>query len=92
MAARAADAETIAQLRAEMYLSTKCLRKAADDQARLDREINQLAGERDAALRAFSEEKKIVSRIWQQLGSPSYAELAGRSIHDVIDELRAKNP
>lgn len=32
---------------------------------------------------------KIAARIWEQFGSPSYAELAGRSIHDLIDERAA---
>lgn len=49
-------------------------------------------GQRERAERAerrFSEEEAIVTRIWEQLGKPSYAELAGRSIYDKIDELKA---
>ena len=33
-------------------------------------------------------ERAIVSRIWVQLGSPTYAELNGRSIYDLIDEIK----
>ena len=33
-------------------------------------------------------ERAIVSRIWMQLGSPTYAELKGRSIYDLIDEIK----
>jgi hypothetical protein len=40
--------------------------------------------------RKHSEEAAIVSRIWEQFGNPSYAELAGRSIYDLIDELKVK--
>jgi len=38
----------------------------------------------------FKEEQKIVDRIWQILGSPSYESLKGRSIFDLITELRDK--
>lgn len=31
-----------------------------------------------------------IRRIWDQLGGHSYEELAGRSIFDLIDELKAK--
>jgi hypothetical protein len=33
------------------------------------------------------QEKQIVSRIWTMLGGPSYEELQGRSIYDLIAEL-----
>ena len=33
-------------------------------------------------------ERAIVSRIWVQLGSPTYADLKGRSIYDLIDEIK----
>lgn len=36
-----------------------------------------------------NENKVIVSRIWKQLGSPTYAELKGRNIYDLIEELKA---
>lgn len=45
---------------------------------------NQLLGYK------FESEKDIVSRIWVQLGSPTYSELAGRSIYDLIDEMKAE--
>ena len=35
-------------------------------------------------------ESAIVSRIWTQLGSPTYEQLKGRSIYDLIDELKAE--
>ena len=35
-------------------------------------------------------ERAIVSRIWFQLGSPTYAQLKGRSIYDMIDEMKAE--
>ncbi len=36
------------------------------------------------------EERAIVSRIWAQLGGHSYEELAGRSIFDLIEELKTQ--
>lgn len=33
-------------------------------------------------------ERAIVSRIWVQLGSPTYTDLKGRSIYDLIDEIK----
>ena len=38
--------------------------------------------------RELATERAIVSRIWTQLGSPTYAQLKGRSIYDLIDELK----
>lgn len=35
-------------------------------------------------------ERLIVAKIWEQLGSPSYDELKGRSIYDLIDEMGAE--
>jgi hypothetical protein len=35
-------------------------------------------------------ERAIVSRIWVQLGSPTYAQLKGRSIYCLIDEIKAE--
>jgi len=35
-------------------------------------------------------ERAIVSRIWVQLGSPTYAQLKGRAIYDLIDEMKAE--
>ena len=39
--------------------------------------------------RELATERAIVSRIWTQLGSPTHAQLKGRSIYDLIDELKA---
>jgi hypothetical protein len=36
------------------------------------------------------EERRIVARIWKQLGSPTYSELGGRTIFDLIDDLKAR--
>jgi hypothetical protein len=36
------------------------------------------------------QEAAIVSRIWEQLGNPSYESLNGRSIYDLIDDLLGK--
>ena len=44
-------------------------------------EIERLRGE-------LSAERAIVSRIWVQLGSPTYTDLKGRSIYDLIDEIK----
>jgi cell division septum initiation protein DivIVA len=40
--------------------------------------------------RELAEEKSIVDRIWDQLGRPSYEALKGRSIYDLIDELKSE--
>lgn len=42
----------------------------------------------DAAEIELATERAIVSRIWVQLGSPTYADLKGRSIYDLIDEIK----
>ena len=39
----------------------------------------------------YDRESTIVARIWQQIGSPSYKDVNGRDIHDLIDELKADN-
>ena len=38
----------------------------------------------------LADERAIVSRIWTQLGSPTYEQLKGRSIYDLISELKAE--
>ena len=38
---------------------------------------------------ALIEETKIVDRIWDLFGRPTYKELAGRSIYDLISSLQA---
>jgi hypothetical protein len=35
-------------------------------------------------------EASIINRIWKQLGNPTYEELKGRSIYDLIDEIKAE--
>jgi hypothetical protein len=45
--------------------------------------------ERDALKDELRSEQAIVTRIWEQLGNPSYASLKGRSIYDLIDALKA---
>jgi hypothetical protein len=34
----------------------------------------------------YEEEKQIVARIWEFLGSPSFEELKGRTLYDLISE------
>jgi hypothetical protein len=58
--------------------------------------LTEAQKERDALLAKAEElqverdtEASIINRIWKQLGSPTYAELKGRSIYDLIDELKA---
>ena len=34
----------------------------------------------------YEEEKQIVARIWEFLGSPSFEELKGRTLYDLIRE------
>jgi hypothetical protein len=46
--------------------------------------------EYEALRAALAEERAIVDRIWRQLGSPTYEQLAGRSIYDLIDELKQR--
>ena len=43
----------------------------------------------EAARAEVSELSKTLSQIWLQLGNPTYEELNGRSIHDLIDDLIA---
>lgn len=44
--------------------------------------------ERDAESRRADTAKEVVTRIWAILGNPSYEQLAGRSIYDLITELQ----
>ena len=44
--------------------------------------------ERDVAHKELAEETKIVDRIWDMFGRPTYKELAGRSIYDLISGLQ----
>lgn len=36
------------------------------------------------------EDYQIVAKIWEQLGNPTYEELKGKSIHDLIDDLKQR--
>lgn len=56
---------------------------------RLFARLNAERSRADAAEAARSEQHDIVSRIWKHLGSPSYEDLGGRSIYDMIDEIIA---
>lgn len=47
--------------------------------------------ERDEARKLYRREYDIVKRIWEQLGLPSYDDLKGRSIHDLIQEIIDSN-
>lgn len=65
---------------------------AALDQA-LDIAQAELKAEQD--IRVINEielkvSRAIVSKIWTQLGSPTYEQLKGRSIYHLIDELKAE--
>ena len=51
--------------------------------------LDAAAAENDRLAAAYAAEYAIVDRIWKQLGSPSYEELNGRTIYDLIDELKA---
>jgi len=63
----------------------------------LTAELADMTAERAAALArersawdSYKAERAIVARIWVQLGSPTYEELNGRSIYDLIDAAIAK--
>jgi len=58
---------------------TQCLIAAIVDNARLREALERVTRERD-------EEKEIVSRVWEILGSPSFASLRGRSMYDLLQE------
>lgn len=55
-----------------------------------DENIKQLEQQVDWLINAYKEEKAIVDGIWKILGNPSYQELKGRSIFDLVRELKAK--
>lgn len=52
-------------------------------------EITCIQASLAAAEAERDEERAIVSRIWNLLGSPTYEELKGRSIYDLIRELQS---
>lgn len=53
-----------------------------------NRDLLKLEEEVDWLITAYKEEKAIVTRIWEILGNPSYEELNGRSIYDLISEIQ----
>lgn len=55
----------------------------AQEKAALNAELASVKAE-------LAAETAIVDRIWDQLGRPSYEELKGRSIYDLIDALKAE--
>jgi hypothetical protein len=52
--------------------------------------MSQAENEKDAEISSlknlYEEEKQIVTRIWEFLGSPSFEELKGRTLYDLINE------
>ena len=65
----------------------------SDDRIRANAAEAELKAEQD--IRVINEielkvSRAIVSKIWVQLGSPTYEQLKGRSIYDLIDELKAE--
>lgn len=50
---------------------------------------NYCENEADQWRRKYEEERAIVDRIWKILGNPSYEELNGRSIYELIEGLKA---
>lgn len=80
------------RLRAELAAANE---KAARDVAgwkalyEREKECSNALDEDNISLRAAHDAKReIVGRIWKQLGSPTYEELKGRSIYDLIDEIK----
>ena len=65
----------------------------SDDRIRANAAEAELKAEQD--IRVINEielkvSRAIVSKIWVQLGSPTYEQLKGRSIYDLIDEMKAE--
>ena len=78
-----------AQLRADVAMRNIVIEQMKDRVTSAETAL-QLSYDHAEQLRAdFEAEKAIVNRIWDQLGRPSYEELNGRSIYDLIDALRA---
>ena len=78
---------------AELRAQVERLRSDRDCEKRLRKDADELREDAiERAERAEAElkaERDIVSRIWTQLGSPTYEQLRGRSIYDLISELKA---
>ena len=54
-----------------------------------ERDVEQVIAERESLERRLADETAIVDRIWDIYGRPSYKELAGRTIYDLINADRA---
>lgn len=54
-----------------------------------DARVATLQAERDALQLRYDEECEIVARIWRMLGDPSYEDLGGRDIYDLINDALA---
>ena len=74
------------QLRAELAAEREKVTMLLSDAYALTKNWHDRAERAEAELKA---ERAIVSRIWTQLGSPTYEQLRGRSIYDLISELKA---
>ena len=52
--------------------------------------MSEAENEKDAEISSlknlYEEEKQIVTKIWEFLGSPSFEELKGRTLYDLISE------
>ena len=99
-----ADAAIIAALRAEVARLQECAvtwehNWKSERDVKLQCVLHARAAERRAEAaearekeleRRLRDETAIVDRIWDMFGRPSYEELAGRSIYDLIAELQAR--
>lgn len=61
-------------------------------------DYEKLETEKDAFITAlhnervnFKQEEKIINRIWEIFGNPSYEELEGKSLYDLIEQSLAEN-
>lgn len=63
---------------------------AYSDWEALRKELSGRTEQYNRALNWGQTEHDIVARIWAMFGSPSYEELAGRSIYDLIKEVQEK--
>jgi hypothetical protein len=51
---------------------------------------NYCDNEVDMWKRKYEEERAIVDRIWKILGNPTYEQLGGKSIYELVEELKAR--
>jgi hypothetical protein len=69
----------------------KALSECQRHRAELFDQVNGTPCEQIRHAQEVSELSKTIGQIWLQLGNPTYEELNGRSIHDLIDEIKAEN-